>query len=124
MTRKNEEAALQRQVCEFLRLALDPAVLWTGIENKPRSRIAGAQQKARGVRAGVPDILFWFAAGFGAIELKTIKRRVSDEQEIFREEFTARGGLYAVCRSIEDVESSLRHWGLPMKGSSGTRTPL
>ena len=123
--RVSPEAELQRAVSAYLDLALGPGVMWRMVENRPRSKIAGALQKARGVRAGTPDILLWWlfgrpysrSHGFGAIELKSPTGVPSIAQKAFRDEFYVVGGRWAVCRSIRDVEAALREWGLPLRGS-------
>ena len=122
--RVSPEAELQRAVSAYLDLALGPGVMWRMVENRPRSKIAGALQKARGVRAGTPDILLWWLFdrryprhGFGTIELKSPRGVLSITQRAFLDEFDTVGGRWAVCRSVEDVEAALRDWGLPLRGS-------
>ena len=116
--RANPEAVLQKSVAQFLRAALKPGVMWRMVENNPRSAIAGARAKARGVQRGTPDILLWCYDGFFAIELKSKVGRQSPEQKDFQHEFESVGGLYAVCRSLSEVEAVLRQWKLPMRGIS------
>jgi hypothetical protein len=50
---------LQRQnmLAWLLPTYLDPnRTCWTAFENRPRNAIAGVLQRARGVKAGVPDV--------------------------------------------------------------------
>ena len=115
--RAQPEAQLQRAVAQFLERALGPGVMWRMVENKPRSKIAGAQQKGRGVQAGTPDILLWWYDGFGAIELKSMTGHLRESQRDFWAEFKAIGGLYAVCRAVDNVETTLLAWKLPLRAS-------
>ena len=118
MPRAHPEADLQRAVAQYLPLALKRGVMIRMVENKPRSRISGALQKARGVQAGFPDIwLAWYGEAGGAIELKSETGRQSPAQRAFQIEFEAIGGQYALCRSLEEVEAALREWKLLRKGA-------
>lgn len=59
-------------------------------------------------RTGVADVIGCLPNGrIFAIEIKSKKGRLQDNQKIFIEEITKRGGLAFVARSIEDVEKGL-----------------
>lgn len=80
--------------------------------------------KALGVKAGVSDLHFAWAFGasrqfpaFGVIELKAGTNTETDEQERFGKDMIALGHTYAVCRSVEEVERTLREWGFPLQAT-------
>ena len=56
---------------------------------------------------GVSDILGIFNHRFMAIEVKSAKGRLSDEQKIFLQRVSENGGIAIVARSVEDVEQKL-----------------
>ena len=56
---------------------------------------------------GIADIMGITAAGRGlAVECKSDKGRLSKSQEIFRAAWIARGGVYILARSIEDLRAN------------------
>lgn len=59
-------------------------------------------------RRGVSDILGIYKGKFLAIEVKSLKGRLSLEQKVFIDEINAEGGIAFMARSIEDVESKLK----------------
>ena len=74
-----------------------------------------------GMLAGVPDLAFILPGGRTAfIELKTAHNKVTGvqkqylrpEQKAFRARATELGALYAVCRSLEEVQGTLKAWGI------------
>jgi hypothetical protein len=130
---KISEEALHRSVVEYLPLAF-PGVLFLHVPNGgKRSKSEAGRLKAMATLAGAADLLLWWAAvnmmtvfnngvayekpvsSFtvsAAIELKAEGGRQSPEQKAFQESFTALGGKYAICRSIDAVRASLESWGL------------
>lgn len=59
-------------------------------------------------RNGVSDILGVDGSGrFIAIEVKTVKGRVSENQKLFLEDINKHGGLGFVARSVDDVRRGL-----------------
>jgi len=113
--RSNEEERLQRAVINWLHANFTPDELffYAVWNQNARDAIEGAKRKAMGVRAGVSDIMFIMKNGMtAAIELKAGKGRVSDSQQGFLEMLAKRGCRNAVCRSGEEVEATLRSWGL------------
>ena len=122
---RRPEAQLQKAVAQYLSAALDQdRAMWRGIENQPRSAIAGANQKARGIQAGTPDILLWWRYNQGrecyrvecaGIELKSKTGRQRPDQASFEYQFLCIGGHYRIARSLEEVETALRAWGVPLR---------
>lgn len=68
--------------------------------------------KKAGVKAGVADMLFFWQGGIGAIELKAGKNKLSDSQVAFSEAWIKRGGKFACCYDLDQVEAAFRAWGL------------
>lgn len=60
---------------------------------------------------GAADLIGMWAGRFVALELKTDKGKQTDEQRKFQALVTARGGVYAVVRSVEDA----RAWAAEMR---------
>lgn len=56
---------------------------------------------------GVSDILGVYQGRFVAIEVKTAKGRVSENQKRFIDNINKHGGLAFVARSVADVEKGL-----------------
>ncbi|WP_341893764.1 VRR-NUC domain-containing protein [Ferrovibrio terrae] len=79
-----------------------------------RGRIEAAIFKGLGVVAGVPDfIIIWQGRVFG-IELKADSGRLSMPQVRTHQAMTAAGCEIAVCRSLDEVDTALRGWGIPL----------
>lgn len=116
---RRPEQALQQAVYKYIRYAAPHVLVFhvpNGMRAGGRNPIAtGAIFKSMGVVPGVADLLlFWkevgIHAGCGAIELKAGKGKLTDHQVSFSVQWTKLGGKYAVCKSIDDVEASLKHW--------------
>lgn len=56
---------------------------------------------------GIPDRLGIYKGKPLAIEFKAPKGRLSDSQGIFKERFEREGGLYILCKSVEDLAEGL-----------------
>lgn len=114
---KRPEENLHRQVAAWLRAAC-PDLLWYHPANGgARSRVEGAIFKALGVRAGTPDLAIVLPGGRAAfIELKADRGRQSPTQQAFEADALACGALYAVCRSLAEVEAVLTGWGVQPRG--------
>jgi hypothetical protein len=67
---------------------------------------------AQGLIAGSGDYVFVGERQAGWIELKSSTGSLSPDQRDFRDWCAHVGARYAVCRSIEGVETTLRGWGM------------
>lgn len=116
--RKSPEGALQRAVVKHMRASCPPDLAWTAIESAGRGMFEGAELKRRGVRAGVSDIIIALpgVARMSCIELKTGYVKQSDAQAEWQRLVEGAGGLYEIARSVEDVDRTLRKWGVEMMG--------
>ena len=81
--------------------------------------LRGARLKAAGLARGWPDIMLLHPSGlWHGLELKSTAGRVRPDQVSFIE---WAGGRVAVCRSLDQVEATLRAWGVPLKATTGLR---
>lgn len=116
MTRANPEHKLQVAVREYLEYALPKSMYWTAsLTGTHLSMQARAKAKAAGVRRGLPDFLFVFPDGVTRyIELKAKNGSLTPEQREFRDQFGPLG-IFAVARSVDDVERALVEWKAPIR---------
>lgn len=120
MRRSYPERALHAQVAAFLRVALPEEYCWTTFPAGGGGRVRGAQLKQAGLMAGWPDIQILSPYGqttFIGIELKAKKGRLSDEQIACHDRIRKADGEVVVCRSVEDVEETLRERGFRLKAT-------
>lgn len=119
--RDNPEERIQISIAS----ALDAAgILWCHVHNEGKcSAREGGLRMARGVKAGVPDVMIfdparvWTLDGYhrvapgAAIELKSARGTTSPEQDAWLAALAARGWATAVCKSEEAALAQLRAWG-------------
>lgn len=111
MTNRAEDA-LHKQVVKELRARNLHAIWWATLNEGKRTHQQNAWRKAMGALPGVPDLVFIGPRGLAyLIELKTPKGRLSAAQKAFRGRCAGRIP-YAVCRSPQEVEDTLRGWGI------------
>lgn len=71
-----------------------------------------ANLKLDGLCPGFPDLIVYGPEGrVGHIEVKVEGRYQTPEQKLVQQWLTSWGHLYAVCRSIADVDETLDRWG-------------
>ena len=98
------ERQLQRQVTEYLEIALRPyGAFVTAIPG-------GDLQMTRcpGYRAGTPDVLIVIGGRAVWIELKTPRGRLSNSQRVAHTDIGRAGAAVHVARSLADVEDIVR----------------
>lgn len=71
-----------------------------------------AKNVAAGLIAGSGDYVFVGEGRGGWIELKALRGSLSDDQKDFRTWSEHVGAPYVVCRSLDQVEATLRGWGM------------
>ena len=114
--RDPSEDQIHVAVAEYLTLALPVEVWWSSIEHRnARSGKEGADRKGRGVKAGIPDILFCWCGRMHAIELKTRTGSLKGPQIAQRAALLQAGARWALCRSLDDVIAKLREWEIPTR---------
>lgn len=112
-TRKRPEDLIQEAVVEWLNLQCPQLLWWHTHQSGYLSPAERMKAKRMGRRAGVPDLTFVISGGRVAfIELKSTKGVEQDSQITFAGMARAAGALYAVCRSLEEVEGTLKGWGV------------
>ena len=120
--RLNPEEIIQRAVAEYLEHAAPEYLLWYACPNGGVSKGQNGRNKAMGARAGIPDLHFVLASNeIAYIELKAKKGVLSDDQKEIRDFCRAKGIRWALCRSVEEVEATLRGWGVALKATTGAR---
>ena len=121
------EAAIQRAIVRYLRLALPHGWIVQATANKPRSMVQGAIEKSMGTVSGWPDLAVYGCLVtddheprpfVGFLEVKTIKGRVSPLQRECHDRLQDAGFKVAVVRSIDDALTAARSWGLPLRISA------
>lgn len=114
--RKFVEDALQKQVIEYLRLALPDAVIWA-TPNQAGTRTVGETRrlKGMGVLAGFPDICILHETVLTCIELKAPGRSLSDVQKELHPKLRAAGAIVHTCKSLEQVQAILELEGFQLK---------
>ena len=70
------------------------------------------KQKAKYYINGVADILGIYRGKFLAIEVKTDKGIVSDDQTLFLNNINKNGGIGFVARSLDDVRKKFKEVGI------------
>lgn len=113
--RRHPEEALQRSIAEYLDLCLPPEILWTAsMVGVSLNRVTRGRMRGMGVRPGWPDLQFLFPDGVTRyIELKA-GAGLSTEQRRFRD-VACPQGVWALCRSLDDVKAALRGWGAQLR---------
>ena len=116
------EHRLQMAAATFLAAVLPRDCYWTSVDaGQGRMDVrAGQMRKARGVKAGFVDILIIYGGHFHGLELKASKGRLSEAQHVAHAQIREAGGKVELCHSIEEVETALRAWDIPLRGTTLT----
>lgn len=121
---REQEHELQLACTALLWKILLPDVAWTAIDHahslnmtigrhgRPIGLIEAQKRKARGVKAGISDYLFWHKSRGFAIELKTVTGVLSDGQKDFLNQMIAAGVEVSVCWTLDLVAERVKGWGL------------
>ena len=118
--RKQPEQILQRQVADFLTLALPTSDAWfTPIPAGGGGKVRGAILKGMGYKAGTPDMLVIYRGRAIWLELKSPRHYLSDVQRRCRDDLEAAGCHWELCWNLGDVERALRRFGVPLRASVG-----
>ena len=113
------EHDLQLAVVKELAVRMPKDIPWTSVDHAAKLSLRqAAQRKARGVKKGQPDLRFVIPPhGQSAeIELKIPGTYQTPEQKAWQCAAVKAGGLYAVCRSMAEVEGTLKGWGVELIG--------
>lgn len=116
MKRAQPEHRLQCAIVEYLRLrGFWPVHIPNGgklFGDKQQRQRTGWLLKASGLHAGFPDLAVIHTEGrIGFLEIKAEGAYQQPAQKECQQRLAELGHLYAVCRSIDDVEETLAEWG-------------
>jgi hypothetical protein len=119
------EHELEISCAKMLRIILLPDVQWTSVDHAhsldmrlgrsgvPIGLIEAQKRKARGVKAGIPDMVFWYQQRGYAIELKrNASEPLSDDQKIFCRGLLTAGIPVKICWTKHQVLETVEAWGL------------
>ena len=86
--------------------------VWSHIANEGKRHVfVGIILRAMGLIKGATDYFFAWQNGCGVIEVKTDAGRLTDNQLHFAAWCKHEGVPHAVCRSVEEIEVTLKRWG-------------
>ncbi len=104
---RNKESTIEKQILSWLNwkgiMAWKIKSMGTWDPNRGQWR-----RPSRFYRIGVSDILGIYKGKPLAIEVKSLKGKPTDAQELFLDEFRQNGGIAFIAKSIEDVEFQLK----------------
>lgn len=109
------ETALQRDIRAHLSkqgyksVAVPNGTVLAG--NKKQRAIQMNSLKRDGLTPGFPDLIVFGERRVGFIEVKLEGQYASEKQMEVEDWLTKWGHLYAVCRSTDDVDETLKEWG-------------
>lgn len=113
------ESELHKAVAKYLNLVLCKGTWWTSIAHGETADFKrGARMKARGAKAGVPDILIVDNGWCYWIELKSEGGRISPKQSACHADIVQSAARIAVCRSVDDVAETLAEFGIRTRDAS------
>lgn len=111
------EWQFQRTANAFLSKALPHDAYYSAIDvGTAGGARLGALRKARGVKPGIPDVLIVWRGRTLWIELKS-GTSLSEAQKITRDQLRANGHMWALARSIEDLETALIAAQIPLRAT-------
>ena len=125
---KIREHAAQIDCTKMLRGVLRPEVAWTAIDHahslnptigrhgKPIGLLEAQKRKARGVRPGVCDYLFWHNSLGYAIEFKVDDGELTGDEERFIKDLIKAKAEVKVCWGMWQVFETVSDWGLVRPG--------
>lgn len=107
-----KEKVIEYQILTWLetqRACGFPCIAWKNQSVGVYDPVKGVYRKAHSHfnRNGVSDILGIWNGKFLAIEVKSMRGRLSEYQKSFIEDVTKNGGIAIVARSVEDVKHAL-----------------
>lgn len=110
------EYVLQGRISKYLKWALPSDILWTasmaGVKMSP---MVAMKARASGLRRGFPDLMFLFPSGVTRyLEVKAPGGVLTPEQKVFAQHCQPHG-IFAVCRSVSDVEKQFLAWGVTLR---------
>jgi hypothetical protein len=109
--RDNPEGRLQRAICQHLMLAGVPGMIYFSVPNEARRSIPVAMDlKAKGLRAGVSDLVIFKDGCAFCLEVKAKGEKQSEKQQDFERDCILAGVPYACVDNIDAAICQLRTW--------------
>lgn len=106
------ERKLQIEAVNAIR-TLYPHTLCYAIPNGGSRNVReAANLKRMGVLAGVPDLAIHWLGGYGVIELKIGKGKLTPPQFAVMAKLKWLGVNVAVCKSLDEVLATIKGWGV------------
>jgi len=116
---KRPEEQIQRAVVQHLKVRSMPGVFYFHPANGGRRTKAEAGIfKALGVRAGVPDLIFFYRSQIFGLELKAATGRLTPIQRQTINDMETAGARTAVANSLDEALITLECWGILRRNSS------
>lgn len=112
--RQHPEHTLQRAVCEWLRVAGVPGLIYFHPVNEGKRGVrSAARLKEIGLLAGASDLILVLPPDgrIAALELKAKGNKPTEAQGSFLDAVDAAGGYAACADNIDDALAWLRLWG-------------
>lgn len=106
------ERILQIHAVSYIRSALPHVLIAHCPNGGSRNPREAENLRKMGVLRGFPDLMLFWRTGFGVIEMKSGTGKLSDHQREVLDRIGACGVHTAVCNSLQQVEETLRGWGL------------
>lgn len=124
--RSPSEFQIHCGVADALRMLARPGVLWSHFPSgESRDARTGAKLKHMGLQPGWPDFIIivpgddpWSRPRICFLELKTIRGRLSQTQQEFRDNAVAVGCRHSVARSVDEAVEVLSRWGAIRRAES------
>ena len=113
------EFEVHKSIASYLTVALSPPAFFHTTENSNHQGgtaglIKQAQNKARGVKAGFPDMLIFYPKGVLALEIKRYGKEATPMQLAMHEQLRANGVVVAVVHDVEEVKALLKIHEIPV----------
>jgi hypothetical protein len=116
--RRHDEDSLQRDVCQFLAVALPTGATYFAVPNGgKRSKREAARMTGLGLRAGVPDLVVIHRGRALFVELKAKRGVMSAAQRDMLRLLGFCGCQVMLCRSVPEVEAALLAAGVPLRAT-------
>lgn len=116
---KESEDEFNIVVVNFLTNVLPVGGWFCHIPNEgKRTKAAGAKLKAKGMKPGAGDLLVIYLGRAFWLELKADDGVVSTAQRICHADLIRAGSPVEVVSSLTEVETALRGWGIPLRGTA------
>ena len=113
---RRTEDKLHVSIWRDLQKVLHPGVVAYSLENRHVGAVEGSMRRERGVKAGIPDMIFHWPHGWCAyIEIKPPKCYPTRSQKHMHELLRTAGIAVGVCHSISEVLIFLRDQGCPLR---------